>query len=225
MKSHTKRKQSFLVDLKILRIFKQLLRNLTKRHKLLRNLISQAAMEFIMTYGGAIIIVLVAVAALAYFGVLSPDIFLPKKCTLPTGISCLDYQVSNLRVVLVLQNNFDETITINKIDVGRSSTPCSDTTSTELKKNEKAIFPILGCSNGGIGARFRGEVNITYTKENLLTHKMSGSILAKITEESVIASPGICQNAEDNGLCSGLNLVFGEGYRDACCDEYGLCCP
>jgi uncharacterized protein (UPF0333 family) len=33
---------------------------------------SQAAMEFLMTYGWAIIVVLVAISALAYFGVLSP---------------------------------------------------------------------------------------------------------------------------------------------------------
>ena len=34
---------------------------------------SQAAMEFLMTYGWAILVVLVAICALAYFGVLSPD--------------------------------------------------------------------------------------------------------------------------------------------------------
>ena len=214
MKSHTKRKQSFLVDLKIWGIFKQLLRNLT----------SQSAMEFLMTYGWAILVVLVAVMALSYFGVLSPDMFLSKKCTLPTGISCLDYEITNSRVLLVLQNNFGETITVNKIDVAGNSNSCSDNKSIELKNNEKAIFAILGCNNGGEGARFRGEVNITYTKEDLLSHALSGSILATIIGESVIASSGICQNAEDEGLCSGLDLVFGQGYRDTCCDEYGLCC-
>ena len=41
----------------------------------------QAAMEFLMTYGWAILVVLVAIGALAYFGVLSPDRFLPERCT------------------------------------------------------------------------------------------------------------------------------------------------
>ena len=214
MKSHTKRKQSFLVDLKIRGIFKQLLRNLT----------SQAAMEFLMTYGWAILVVLVAVMALSYFGVLSPDMFLSKKCSFPSGISCLDYQVTDSRVALVLQNNFGGTITIEKISVSGGSSSCSDNTSIELKNKEKVIFAILGCNNGGEGARFRGVVNITYTKEDLLSHALSGSILARITGESVITSSGICQNAEDEGLCSGLDLVFGQGYRDTCCDEYRLCC-
>ena len=38
----------------------------------------QAAMEFLMTYGWAILVVLAAIAALAYFGVLSPARFLPR---------------------------------------------------------------------------------------------------------------------------------------------------
>ena len=104
------------------------------------------------------------------------------------------------------------------------SSSCSDTTSLELNNNEKAIFTALGCNNGGIGTGFRGELNITYTKEDLLVHKMVGSILAKITGESVITSSSICQNAEDEDLCSGLDIVFGHGYKDTCCDEYGLCC-
>ena len=39
----------------------------------------QAALEFLMTYGWAILVVLAAIAALAYFGVLSPDRFLPEN--------------------------------------------------------------------------------------------------------------------------------------------------
>ena len=51
---------------------------------------SQAAMEFLMTYGWAILVVLVAIGALAYFGVLNPEEFLPEKCTGPAGMDCLD---------------------------------------------------------------------------------------------------------------------------------------
>jgi len=37
----------------------------------------QEAMEFLMTYGWAILVVLLAIAALAYFGVLNPERYLP----------------------------------------------------------------------------------------------------------------------------------------------------
>ena len=54
---------------------------------------SQAAMEFLMTYGWAILVVLAAIAALAYFGVLSPEKFLPEKCLIETGITCIGSKV------------------------------------------------------------------------------------------------------------------------------------
>ncbi|MBI5391980.1 hypothetical protein HZB00_03170, partial [Candidatus Woesearchaeota archaeon] len=54
----------------------------------------QAAMEFLMTYGWAILVVLVAIGALAYFGVLSPSRFLPRSCTIGPGFSCDDAKVS-----------------------------------------------------------------------------------------------------------------------------------
>ncbi|MDP3765700.1 MAG: hypothetical protein Q8R04_04240, partial [Nanoarchaeota archaeon] len=55
---------------------------------------SQAAMEFLMTYGWAILVVLVAIGALAYFGVLNPSRFLPASCTVAPGISCDDFVVT-----------------------------------------------------------------------------------------------------------------------------------
>ena len=56
---------------------------------------AQAAMEFLMTYGWAILVVLVVIGALAYFGVLNPTRLLPPKCTFPTGINCRDFVVSD----------------------------------------------------------------------------------------------------------------------------------
>ncbi|MBI2144636.1 hypothetical protein HYU17_05855 [Candidatus Woesearchaeota archaeon] len=54
----------------------------------------QAAMEFLMTYGWAILAVLVVIGALAYFGLLKPQQALPTKCQLPVGLFCADYALS-----------------------------------------------------------------------------------------------------------------------------------
>ena len=56
----------------------------------------QAAMEFLMTYGWAILVVLIAIGALAYFGVLNPNSFLPDRCNMPSGFNCKDFKVVNL---------------------------------------------------------------------------------------------------------------------------------
>ena len=57
-----------------------------------------------MTYGWAILVVVIAVGALSYFGVLKTDTFFPDKCSLPAGLACLDYRVESFKVVIVLQN-------------------------------------------------------------------------------------------------------------------------
>ena len=54
---------------------------------------SQAAMEFLMTYGWAILVVLIVIGALAYFGVLKASNFLPDKCSFPISISCKNYVI------------------------------------------------------------------------------------------------------------------------------------
>jgi hypothetical protein len=55
---------------------------------------AQAAMEFLMTYGWAILVVLVVIGALAYFGVLNPQTLLPERCELEQGVYCKDHQVT-----------------------------------------------------------------------------------------------------------------------------------
>lgn len=34
----------------------------------------------------------------------------------------------------------------------------------------------------------------------------------------------ICQNAQNDNLCDGLDVTYGEGYRTLCCSEHSLCC-
>ncbi|MBI2522806.1 hypothetical protein HYW19_00280 [Candidatus Woesearchaeota archaeon] len=186
---------------------------------------AQAALEFLTTYGWALVVVLIVISTLAYFGVLSPDMFFPNKCSLPGGVTCLDHEVGSSRITLVLQNNFGETITINNvIAAGISTAACSDNESIILQNKEKAVFTLLGCNNGHIGQKFDGGINVTYTKESGLQHLMQGTLREKISLYDLISSQTVCQNAEDSGLCDGLDIVYGAGYKAACCSEHGLCC-
>ena len=185
---------------------------------------SQAALEFLMTYGWAILAALIAVAALAYFGVLNPDKFFPDRCILPAGIACLDYRIESYRVILVLQNSLGETITIGKVTVSANNQECFDNQTVTLNNNGKAVYTIAQCSNGESGDKFDGAINITYTPEGKLTHTITGALRTKIVEGQSVSSQNICQNAQDNDLCDGLDIVYGIGYRAACCGEFILCC-
>jgi hypothetical protein len=78
---------------------------------------AQAAMEFLMTYGWAILVVLVVIGALAYFGVLNPQRMLPPKCTFAPGLSCGDFVVtkSTETITLNLVNGLGKGIIISTI--------------------------------------------------------------------------------------------------------------
>jgi len=185
---------------------------------------SQAALEFLMTYGWAIIVVIAAISVLAYFGVLNPNQFLPHKCILPAGLACLDYNVENYKIVLVLQNAQGDTITIDKVAVSGNGQQCSDNQSVTVNNEAKAIITITQCNNGEEGAKFDGLINISYTAEGKLSHNVIGALKAKVVAGSPVSSQSACQNAETNGLCNGLDIVYGSGYKAACCSEHVLCC-
>jgi len=84
---------------------------------------AQAAMEFLMTYGWAILVVLIVVGALAYFGVLNPQNLIPEKCVFPTMLTCQDYQVlekgaaNNDGITLVLLNGAGKDIILRNISI------------------------------------------------------------------------------------------------------------
>ncbi len=52
-------------------------------------------MEFLMTYGWAVLIMLVVVAVLFMLGVFNPQTASPNSCVLPGGFSCYGYSVKD----------------------------------------------------------------------------------------------------------------------------------
>lgn len=138
---------------------------------------SQAAMEFLMTYGWAILVVLAAIAALAYFGVLSPEKFLPEKCLIETGFTCISSKVTSTESTLIFQNGYGKSVTIDSVDIGG----CSKAFSTSLQSEGEGTFVIDGCSNGDAKEVFKGEIIIKYTeKRTNLSKTAYGQINTKI---------------------------------------------
>jgi hypothetical protein len=55
----------------------------------------QVALEFLSTYGWAFMVILLMIGALAYFGVLNPDKFLPQRCNTGPEFTCTEFMVVN----------------------------------------------------------------------------------------------------------------------------------
>ncbi|NTV22880.1 MAG: hypothetical protein HGA85_00705 [Nanoarchaeota archaeon] len=154
----------------------------------------QAAMEFLMTYGWAILVVIAAIAALAYFGVLNPQNWLPEKCEFPpNGLTCLGKTASLTNgVTISLRNSVSGMpITVSdatlaectgsaEIAVGLSSNTFAAIANTTVPANEAFKLQWDTCP-GLVAGRYDGAPVITYTSQvDGLTKSDTGSIKAKV---------------------------------------------
>src|SRR3989338_4858786 len=137
----------------------------------------QAALEFLMTYGWAILVVLVAIGALAFFGVLSPDKFLPAKCTLQPGLACIDHQVTPGIVTVVVKNGYGSDITVNDV---RAEGCGAIQPATTLANGVQTTY-LITCSTPIAGSKYSGILNITYlNKDSNLIRSNLGNIVGKV---------------------------------------------
>ena len=149
----------------------------------------QAALEFLTTYAWAFLVILILIAALAYFGVLKPSAILPTRCTMAAEFGCEDYSIdwgtdgSNGVVRVKLKNNVGEAIVVDSVAL--------------IKDDETAI----SCNIPSIGTWGRAETkNIELTDCDLAGAGFSGGDKAKIlvTMQYRLAksAPGYTRKAE-----------------------------
>ena len=132
---------------------------------------SQAALEFLTTYGWALLIILLMIGALAYFGVLSPSKLLPNRCNFGPEFPCLSYQISATGGTfrLRLKNGAGEAINVESISLSTESstayTGCAPSgfllPFNSWKGGNIADFAWTGCTQGGLVAGDKGKVLVT----------------------------------------------------------------
>ena len=157
----------------------------------MKNKRGQAALEFLMTYGWAILVVLVVIGALSYFGVLNPKMLMPEKCTLPSGFSCEDHLISSNgdgddTIKFKIRNGFGKTMSITKFTTDKDSggTTCTYDSSTDIL-NSKSAEISLTCDGDltNNGQKISLSTNVTYyflESGSDFTHVALGDLFAKI---------------------------------------------
>ncbi|MFH1331789.1 MAG: hypothetical protein ABIH63_00710 [archaeon] len=143
---------------------------------------AQAAMEFLMTYGWAILVVLVAIGALAYFGVLNPSRFLPSSCTLIPGLGCDEHKATSAGATLIIRNGMGSDVTVNSITFATQTgvvdgcTPDSGT----ITDGGTDTFTI-GCTTFPSSGRVKADISMNYTVSgSTLSHTATGSLVTRI---------------------------------------------
>lgn len=162
----------------------------------------QAAMEFLMTYGWAILVVLAAIGALAYFGVLSPNKLLPERTTFQAPLPSVDNAVVRAgaadagTVTIAFKNNVGNTVTINDITAADGDCGGVGTGAEQISVNGAAFAPIattpvlngesftlqFTCASALVAdERFDSDIVFEYTNtESTLTRPHAGTVQAKI---------------------------------------------
>ena len=132
----------------------------------------QGALEFLTTYGFSFMLTILMIGALAYFGVLNPDRFLPSRCSASAEFTCIDYQISigdtEIPAIVKLINNVGTSIKIESVICNWDA--------------EKGLIgdstPVLDVSIGA-GQQFFVECDFDQTKFPPAENKMKFEVVGK----------------------------------------------
>ncbi|NOX71579.1 MAG: hypothetical protein GXO64_02680 [Candidatus Micrarchaeota archaeon] len=161
----------------------------------MKKLKGQSAMEYLMTYGWAIIIVIIVAAALYALGVFNPSAY---TTTAATGFSELgkpaagswQYKADGSFTVK-LSNNLPYTINVTSLTVttsGGSSCSSVQVNSAAVGAsniaNGGAMTVTATCPTSSAGASYTVKLDLTYTNidQSLTGFKDSGTVTGKVSE-------------------------------------------
>jgi hypothetical protein len=138
----------------------------------------QAALEFMMTYGWAILAAIIAIGILAYFGVFSPGKYVTGNAIIEAPFYIETSLINSSGVYLDLLYNGGYNIIISNISVdfcGENTTPIS------LNDGSNQLIVIPCDLSGNIGETKKGEISIAYTRsEGVLSYDSAGTITGKV---------------------------------------------
>ncbi len=153
---------------------------------------AQAAMEFVMTYGWAILAVLVAIGALSYFGVMNPSKYFPEKCLFSSGINCKDFKVeentaTSIILYVTLENDLQETVYLQNVSISsklgiRNDTCISGKKLFTQNNATRIICTLPAGSNPGKGNNALLNVMLVYSDVGAgsFTHTVQGEVQSKV---------------------------------------------
>lgn len=139
-------------------------------------------MEFLMTYGWAILVVLAAIAALAYFGVLSPDRFVPDKCVIQGGgLSCDEFNAVGTDITVVISNNGGMDLTgVNATFAPRAGCGAVPISPATQNINDGGTATFVFTCPAVITSKARGDLTFTYTPaDKTLPQTATGNLAVK----------------------------------------------
>ena len=176
---------------------------------------AQAAIEFLMTYGWAALIILVVMGMLFYLGVFNPSTSAASSCVLPSGFTCVEYRLDdNGNLYLDVGQATGRTITVTGVGCSASGNPSlTDYPSVQIRNGGHAVVTGAGvpCLNA-TGLSFKGKVVIQYTVAgSALTRNITATVTAPLSGTGTGTGYGgdlVLMLHLDNNSAIGENATF-----------------
>ena len=84
---------------------------------------SQAALEFLTTYGWAFLVIAITIGSLYSFGIFDFEKYLPQNCIFPSQFKCLDFSLMPAEVRIRLTNSLGEDVRVTSLQITNDADP------------------------------------------------------------------------------------------------------
>jgi uncharacterized protein (UPF0333 family) len=138
----------------------------------------QAAMEFLMTYGWAILAAIIVVGVLWYI-IGNPSNLAGKQFTLsaPLSANAFNFGTNGASLSLEIRNGAGNQITVSNVSV----TGCGNVIGDTISQGTLRIYNVTCTPEIGSGNRFLGDITVYYTTSgSSITQQSTGSISGKV---------------------------------------------
>ena len=171
---------------------------------------SQAALEFLATYGWAFLVILIVIMALSYFGILSPSKLLPDRCNFGAEFGCVDYTIGSNGVLVRLRNSMGSSVVIDDLSVSteKSQLSCNSGISGFIWKQGEVKGITIGCNfaNSDIIQGDKGKINLKIKYHDAKSSaafgkEVQGELYGTAKPDSIYSSS--CKDALNKGLSIG----------------------
>jgi hypothetical protein len=147
-------------------------------------------MEYLITYGWAILVISVVLSVLFYLGVLNPSALTNNQCLMPADFACLNAQLlSNGMITVIIQQQLLTAINITAVGCNTNQTVAQMTAqipAVNLPIGGSSTFSVQCYSNGAswsapINKIFDGYLVVNYTElQSGLPHTVYGQLIQKV---------------------------------------------
>ena len=157
---------------------------------------AQLAVETLLIYGAALLIVMLAIAALFGTGLLNFDSFIGDSCSISQELQCSEYSVTATladdQIQLEIQNTLGSNVKINSITLeGKDDyvgiferCPLTDIDMV-IPSGDKTVFKIGPCSDltNFIGKKVKATIEVNWNRVNTEINKTAyGQLRATISK-------------------------------------------